>query len=69
MDIRARHMNTVNIKPSEIREFAQDLKRWKIRHYPFRSSKYGYEVTLFPNPKSTMLLLKYEHTSQNNGPN
>jgi hypothetical protein len=54
-------MNTVDIKvkASDVQEFAKDLKRMKIRHYPFQWRYDGYLVKLYPNPKIIMLRLKY----------
>ena len=59
MDTQVRHMNTVEVKHSDIREFLEDLKRMKIRHRPFRKLDKTYEVDIYSTTKATFLRLKY----------
>ena len=61
MDIQVRHMNTVKIKHTDIREFLEDLKRMKVRHRPFRRLGEFYEVEIYSTTKSTFLKLKYAY--------
>lgn len=61
MDIQARHLNTVKVHISHehIREAINDVRKWRIKHLPFRRVHGGLEMTLYPNAKITFLLLKY----------
>lgn len=61
MEIQVLRMNTVkiNVPYNQISEARLDLRNWRIRHYPFRRQATGIEIEMFPNPKITMLLLKY----------
>ena len=59
--MQVRLMNTVKMKIpySCVKEALVDLRRWKIRHYPFRRQQGGMEIEMFPNPKVNLLMLKY----------
>ena len=61
MDILAPHMNTVKIKVpyDKIRELRTDLRKWRVRHYPFRRQEGGMEVEMYLNSKVDFILLKY----------
>ena len=61
MDTLVHHMNTVKIKVpyDRIQEVRTDLRRWRIRHYPFRRQEGGMEIEMFLNPKVNFLVLKY----------
>ena len=54
-------MNTVKlkIKHGSIGSALKDIRRWRIRHEPFRRVMDGLEMDLYPNPKIDFLLLKY----------
>lgn len=54
-------MNTVKIKVpyNRINDLTTDLRRWHIRHYPFRRQEGGMEIELFPNAKTDWILIKY----------
>jgi ribosome-associated toxin RatA of RatAB toxin-antitoxin module len=59
MDTQVLHMNTVEVKRSDIREFQKDLKRMKIRHGPFRRLDSTYHVEIFSPSKASFIKLKY----------
>lgn len=61
MDTQAHHMNTVKIKVpyQRVRELTKDLRKWHVRHYPFRRQEGGVEVEMFPNPRADWIILKY----------
>ncbi len=61
MVILAPHMNTVKIKvPYErIQELRKDLRKWRIRHFPFRRQEGGMEIEMYSNPKLDFIFLKY----------
>ncbi len=59
MDIQALHMNTVNVKPEQIRELVSDLKKWRIRHMPFSRQGDTICVTMYPCTKIDWIILKY----------
>jgi hypothetical protein len=67
MDTQVLHMNTVKIKvPYDVVHSARlDLRRWKIRHYPFRRQNGGMEIEIFHNPKVSMFMLKYPNIVDN----
>lgn len=54
-------MNTVKIKipHGHIHEAMKDVRRWRIRHLPFRRVYGGLEMELYANPKIDFLLLKF----------
>ena len=60
-DTQVRHMNTVKLKISHghIREAIKDVRRWRIRHMPFRKVMGGIEIECYQNPKVSLLQLKY----------
>jgi hypothetical protein len=61
MDIQAHRSNTVkvHIPHGHIREAIKDVRKWRIKHLPFRRVYGGLEMELYPNSKITFLLLKY----------
>jgi hypothetical protein len=59
MDIQVLRMNIVNVKREQVRELTSDLKKWRIRHYPFRRQGDIVCVTIYPTPKMSWLVLKY----------
>jgi hypothetical protein len=62
MDTQVLHMNTVEVKRSDIRELQKDLKRMKIRHGPFRRINNSYQVPLYDTNKVSFIRLKYSGT-------
>ena len=56
-------MSTVKIKipHGKIHEAVRDVRRWRIKHLPFRKVVGGLEMELYPNSKITMLRLKYAY--------
>lgn len=52
-------MSILKIKPKDIREFQEDLRRMRIRHYPFEKINGRYYVKLFDTNKVSILQLKY----------
>ena len=54
-------MNTVKFKVpyNRVKELRLDLRKWRVRHYPFRRQEGGMEVELFPNSKNSFIILKY----------
>ncbi len=54
-------MNTVklHVPYDRVQEIKKDLRRWNIRHYPFRRQIGVMEVEIYPTPKNSFLLLKY----------
>jgi hypothetical protein len=63
MDTQVRHMSTVKFKvPYDlVQDLRKDLRRWQIRHYPFRRQEGGMEVEMYQNPKVDFILLKYSY--------
>ena len=61
MDTQVHRLNTVKIRIPHgyIREAIRDVRQWRIKHLPFRRVYGGLEMELYPNPKITMLQLKY----------
>lgn len=61
MDTLALHLNTVKIKVpyQRVRDLTKDLRKWQVRHYPFRRQEGGVEVEMFPNPRADWIILKY----------
>jgi len=51
--------NTVKIKPNRVRELVSDLKKWRIRHHPFRRQGSMVHVTMYDSPKIDWIILKY----------
>lgn len=49
----------IEVPRSQIRHVITDLKKWQIRHKPFRRLPNGIEIELYPTNKSSFLLLKY----------
>ena len=66
MVIQVHHMSTVKFKVpnNRIKELVADLRKTKVRHYPFRKDDGGVEVELFPTKKISYFLLKYTLTNQ-----
>lgn len=58
-------MNTVKFKVpyDRIAEVRKDLRRMRIRHYPFRRQEGGMEIELFSSKKVSFLMLKYAKMS------
>ena len=52
-----------NVPRSQIRSLTNDLKKWRIRHHPFRRTDNGVEIELYPTAKTDFLLLKYNTVS------
>ena len=52
-------MNTVKVKTSQVKELVSDLKKWRIRHWPFSRQGDDVYVTMYPNPKIDWIKLKY----------
>jgi hypothetical protein len=63
MDTQALHSNTVkfNVPYDRVHDLRKDLRRWHIRHYPFRRQEGGMEVEMYSNPKNDFILLKYSY--------
>lgn len=61
MVIRVHLMNTVKIKVpyNRIQELKADLRKWRVRHYPFRRQVGGMEIEMYFSPKINFILLKY----------
>lgn len=49
----------MKIKQSDIFEFQRDLRRMKIRHYPFVRDAGYYHVELYETNKISFLQMKY----------
>lgn len=54
-------MNILKIKPDQIRELIDDLKRMKIRHRPFTRHGNEFHVPIYSTTKYTWLALKYAY--------
>ena len=54
-------MNTVKIKipHGRIHDAIKDVRKWRIRHEPYRRVYGGLEMELYPSPKISFLQLKY----------
>jgi hypothetical protein len=50
---------TIPYGKGNISELQQDLRKWRIRHYPFSRQVEGLEVIMYANPKADWILLKY----------
>ncbi len=59
MDTQVHHMNTVKVNPNRVRELVSDLKKWQIKHLPFSRQGDMIYVTMYLNPKSDWIILKY----------
>jgi hypothetical protein len=52
-------MNTVKVKPNQVRALVSDLKKWQIKHLPFSRQGDMIYVTMYLDPKSDWIILKY----------
>ncbi len=61
MDTQALRTSTVNltVPKSKVREVQTDLRNWKIKHFPFSKRSNEIEIRMYPNPKTSLILLKY----------
>jgi hypothetical protein len=51
---------TLMIKKGQLAEFVREMRRLKIRHEPFHAMDGEYQITLFPNNNSLLLIMKFE---------
>jgi hypothetical protein len=63
MDIQAHRSNTVkiHIPHGHIREAIRDVRKWRIKHLPFRKVYGGLEMELYDSPKIALLQIKYAY--------
>lgn len=57
----------INVPRSQIRSVIADLKKWRIRHLPFRSLPNSIEIEIYPTNKADFLLLKYNDIELDTG--
>jgi hypothetical protein len=50
---------TLKIKKSQRAEFIKEMRRLKIRHEPFHAIDGEYQITLFPDNNSLLLIMKF----------
>jgi hypothetical protein len=59
MDTLVHRLNTVKVKPNQVKELVSDLKKWQIRHRPFSRQGDMIHVILYHCAKADWVLLKY----------
>jgi hypothetical protein len=50
---------TLMIKKGQLAEFVKEMRRLKIRHEPFHAIDGEYQITLFPDNNSLLLIMKF----------
>jgi hypothetical protein len=63
MDTQVPHMNIVkvHIPHGRIHEAIRDVRRWRIKHLPFRKVYGGLDMELYDSPKISLFKIKYAY--------
>jgi hypothetical protein len=51
----------VHIPHGRIHEAIRDVRRWRIKHLPFRKVYGGLDMELYDSPKISMFKIKYAY--------